>query len=272
MVDATSARDRGPTLRFERAEFEGARGDGVASGTACKVCQQPIADGYYEINGHVTCAGCHAQVMAARKAGSGLGRLVRAAVLGTLAGIVGFALYYGVEKLTGYEFGLIAIVVGFMVGKAVQIGARQRGGWAYQLLAVAITYVSIASTYVPTLIEQIRQRDAAHPEASASRDSARGSAGAQAPAPDPGAAAPAGERAPAAAESRAVRTPMGSLEVAGVLLWLVGFALALPFLAGFRNIIGLLIIGFGLYQAWKLNQSRPFEATGPHAVARAAGP
>jgi len=34
-----------------------------------------------------------------------------------------------------------------------------------------------------------------------------------------------------------------------------GYALAMPFLAGIENLIGLLIIAFGLWEAWKINKA-----------------
>jgi hypothetical protein len=39
--------------------------------------------------------------------------------------------------------------------------------------------------------------------------------------------------------------------------------IAFPFLAGFENIIGLFIIGIGLYEAWKINKRVPFAVSGP---------
>jgi hypothetical protein len=270
MPNPTSAGDHGPALSFERAEFEGT---GRSPAAVCKVCQQPIADRYYEINGHVTCAGCRARVLAARDAGSGAGRFLRAALLGTQAGVAGFVLYFGVAKLTGYEFGLIAIVVGFLVGKAVQIGSHNRGGRLYQLLAVLLTYVSIASTYVPALIEQLaKERDtAAHAAATTSPEAAPGPTDPATPAEAPASAAAAAANTPGTAEANAAAS--GPLETALALASLVGLMLALPFLAGFQNVIGILIIGFGVYEAWKLNQRRPFQVTGPHALAtRSARP
>jgi hypothetical protein len=44
-------------------------------------------------------------------------------------------------------------------------------------------------------------------------------------------------------------------------------AIAAPFLAGFENIIGLVIIGIGLYEAWKLNKRTELAISGPHALA-----
>jgi len=40
----------------------------------------------------------------------------------------------------------------------------------------------------------------------------------------------------------------------------------LPFLDGFGNVIGWLIIGFGMWQAWQLNRPSALTITGPHAL------
>ena len=55
------------------------------------------------------------------------------------------------------------------------------------------------------------------------------------------------------------------------LVALVAIAVVAPFLAGFENILGLVIIGFALFQAWKMNRRVPLAISGPYAVGRAAG-
>ena len=40
----------------------------------------------------------------------------------------------------------------------------------------------------------------------------------------------------------------------------------LPFLGGFENVIGWLIIGFGMWQAWQQNRPSALTVTGPHAL------
>lgn len=60
------------------------------------------------------------------------------------------------------------------------------------------------------------------------------------------------------------------MTAAGALAALViftGLVLALPFLAGVENVIGLIIIGIGLYEAWKFNRKPQLTITGPHAIA-----
>lgn len=215
-------------LQFERAEYP------EAPSSACAACGQGLWDAYYQVNGRVTCERCKTQLELAQPNGSGFGRFVRASLFGALAGGVGAGIWYGVRAATGYEVGLIAIVVGLMVGGAVKAGARGRGGWLYQLVAVVLTYASIVSTYIPLIIQTVRQQKTAE-------------AAAGAPAPS-------------------------------LLMLLVGlaalFALAcaLPFLMGFKNIIGLFIIGIGLWEAWKINRRVPFEIAGPFRVGAPAPP
>jgi hypothetical protein len=41
----------------------------------------------------------------------------------------------------------------------------------------------------------------------------------------------------------------------------------MPFLSGVQNVVGLIILGIGMYEAWKLNRRLPLVITGPHALA-----
>jgi divalent metal cation (Fe/Co/Zn/Cd) transporter len=52
----------------------------------------------------------------------------------------------------------------------------------------------------------------------------------------------------------------------------LGFLYALPFLAGLQNILGLLIIGIALYEAWKLNVRAELSVSGPHRVSPSSAP
>jgi hypothetical protein len=65
--------------------------------------------------------------------------------------------------------------------------------------------------------------------------------------------------------------PAGAALVVAFLVVCV-LSLAAPFLAGFQNVIGILIIGFALYEAWKLNRRVPLAITGPFRVEGAAAP
>ena len=66
-------------------------------------------------------------------------------------------MYYAITAISGYEFGLIAIVVGFGVGTAVRWGSNGRGGKRYQALAMALTYLAIVATYIPPIVQGFRE-------------------------------------------------------------------------------------------------------------------
>src|SRR5687768_10503240 len=116
-------------LQFDRAEFN------QNAAFPCAFCKTPIAGDYFQVNGQTSCPNCREQLNAAMSGGSKTLRAFRALAAGTAAGIIGFFIYWGVRALTGYEVGLISILVGFMVGGAVRWGAQSRGGLFYQLMA-----------------------------------------------------------------------------------------------------------------------------------------
>lgn len=67
---------------------------------------------------------------------------------------------------------------------------------------------------------------------------------------------------------------VGEAGNAGVAAYIVAFFIsyAAPFLMGFQNIIGLLIIAFGLWEAWKINKRPDGVMSGPFSVAPTATP
>jgi hypothetical protein len=245
-------------LQFERAEF--AKGQSPAA--ACRVCASELRQNYYTINGQPVCGMCCNRVRQQAERGSSLTRGLRAVGAGTGAAIAGAILYYAILAITGYEFGLIAIVVGLMVGKAVNWGGDGRGGWRYQAIAIGLTYLAIVTAYVPPLFTAIKKSpsltaEAAEPRAETASTKSDAPAASSEPAAEP--------------ESGETRRPtIGQFAIAiGVFAAIV---CAAPFLAGFQNVMGLVIIGIGLYEAWKFNKGREWTITGPHAIATAPTP
>lgn len=234
MTQDQPPRGSGP-LQFERAEFA----PGAAGALQCAQCQAAIADQYFELGGRTLCERCRGQIEAALASGASLGSFGRATLFGLLAAVLGAVVWYAVQQMSDKQWSLIAIAVGFIVGGAVRRGSRGLGGLRYQLLAVALTYVSITGANVPYVIGGFRQAAA---EQRAQEKNA--------------AAAP---RAPASA---------------GQLLLAYAFVLAIaciaPFLGGFQNIMGLVIIAIGLYQAWRMNKGVALAFSGPFRVG--AGP
>ena len=258
-------------LQFERAEYEGER----PASPACGACGQAIWNVYYAVNGQMLCERCKSDLDLQKGQGSRVGRFARASLYGLGAGAVGAGIWYGVRAATGYEMGLIAIVVGLMVGGAVRKGSNGRGGWHYQALAMFLTYASIVSTYVPEVVSSLGQMAENPSDATASPAPLAGSPPAAPARPsEPLANAAAGQpSAPASATSGP--DPSGiqqlglgqALFAVGVFLLVVAvIALAAPFLGGFQNIIGIVIIGIALYEAWKMNRPQPLEVSGPHRV------
>jgi hypothetical protein len=155
--------------------------------------------------------------------------------------LLGSLLYWGFTKLTGFEIGLMAIAVGWLVGRAVMKGSNYRGGRRYQILAVALTYFSITFSYVPFFFEEAGKQ--ATEEAKKNPESTKKSV------------------APTQAEE-----PITAGGAAIAISFLVLIILAAPFLAGFGNVIGWVIIAIGLWEAWKFTREQPFLLSGPHAL------
>jgi hypothetical protein len=194
-------------LQFERAEYAGGN-----AGPACCTCKQPATPQYHQFNGRVFCTNCRQQIEQSIQQLHQRGSMAQAALFGVGAAVVGALIFYAVTSVTGYEIGLIGVLVGFLVGKAVRKGSGSIGGTQYQVLAIVLTYVSIASRYVLEILH---------------------SAGASVDLP---------------------------------YLRLFGVALVAPVMGGFQNILGMIIIGIALWQAWKMNRRVDVRFTGPFAA------
>src|SRR5207245_4459736 len=216
------------SLQFDHAEL-----DGSAASLTCAVCSQAIATSYYEVNGNVTCQRCRSQTLAGWNRGSPGGRFAKALGLGLGAAVVGAGIYFGIAALTGYEFGLVAIVVGVLVGGAVRKGSNGRGGRRYQLLAVFLTYTAVVVTDSSLIARELQKEWSAR-------------------AASPAAVA-AGVSAPTdAAPSTSPRPGLPAIALG--LAVIIALAYAAPIMIGITSPIHLLIAAFALYAAWKLNR------------------
>jgi hypothetical protein len=234
------------SLDFERAE----KTSGAAP--ACAQCATPITDRYFTLGSHTLCEACHFAFQHAKAPGNPATRFMGAAGLGGIAAAVGCGIWMAVTELTGYEIGLIAIVVGYIVGFAVHVGSRRVGGLAYQLLALILTYSAIVMTYVPTIAAQLNASEEFHSELAAAE--------AEAWAEDP-----SGGPASDAVEGEAAAPPVLTPEQSEAIAWIyaIPYAFMLPFLMGFENAIGILIIGFALWQAFRMNARAKIDLQGP---------
>ena len=270
-TDATgSAAAAATDLQFDRAEFAQPKSGAVT----CSICKQPVHDAYFHINGLVACAACKERIET-----SGAGRVTmigfgKSLLFGTGAAIVGGVVWYAICELTGYQLGLIAVVIGLLVGVAVRKGSRGWGGWQYQTLAMVLTYFAIAGTYVPALLQDPALRRPRNPHHAAQQT------GQSRPSPDSNTnnqsgsdtttSNPSTDEPPPHNQSGAATTlaglPAPLRHMIGIAL-LFAVACAIPILLGFKNFIGLIIIGIALYEAWKINRRVPLEITGPYKIA-----
>jgi len=244
-----------PSLQFDRPDFAVQH-----NAVFCVNCRQSIVQSYYEVNGNMMCSTCR-EALEHGNDGSRAARILKATAAGIGIGAVGALVWWGVRKLTGYEIGIISIAIGVGVGKAVRWGSRGRGGWAYQLLAIVLTYLSITANYVPDVVQGLMERNAKEEQAATAPAATPANANANTNAT---AAKPAAAKASAASSGVGIGTML--LGVAAIF----AIAAAAPIMAGFENIIGLLIIAFGLFEAWKINKRVPLTINGPYSVAPAA--
>ena len=133
----------------------------------CTVCQTPIETEYFDVNGSILCSRCRQVAESAADTPRGIAPLMTAGVYGLGAGVLGAAVYYAVIAIAHLEIGIVAILIGYMVGYAVRTGARGRGGRRFQVLAVALTYTSIALAYAPIAYKQVLDGDRSAPNAQA---------------------------------------------------------------------------------------------------------
>jgi hypothetical protein len=117
-------------LQFNTAESATSNSPVVPAMT-CALCGQQVVSTYFALGDQVLCPACRERVIAPA-AGSRAGRLVKAACLGLGAGLLGAVIWFVIRRAAHLEIGIVAILVGFMVGKAVRKGSGNQGGLGYQ--------------------------------------------------------------------------------------------------------------------------------------------
>jgi hypothetical protein len=225
------------------------------------MCSTPLVDEYHEFNGQPVCASCREGQEKARADDLRWSRFPKAVIFGLGAAIAGAILYWAFVRITKIELGIMAIAIGWMVGKAVMKGSRYRGGRRFQVLALLLTYFSITLSYGALIVEEIFKRQEAPAktaDAKAGKAEPRNDGGLT---PAPGAAPADSPSAAPADTNEGPPTPAQAAVALGV-LWLL--ALASPFLSGFSNFMGWVIIAIGLWEAWRHTRGQPFVTGGPY--------
>ena len=277
-------------LQFDHAEFT----TDAPAAVVCRSCNRPIHDVYYEIGSILLCDGCRQGVEARFRGGSGGLRFLKAATLGLFAAIVGAVILYAFSAITRSSVGIVSILVGYLVGRAVSRGAEHRGGFVYQALAVFLTYSAVAWSFLPFMVAGLAQRAEARQEknrvehrkavdgrrvtppdtvgsveSKTANDAASGEGGIAAVEKKPAQPSPEPAKQHEEEEECAEERPEGRTLAVAVIVYsvlLFGLSYATPFLGLPQNLIGLLIIFFGLQQAWRLNRKLVMKVNGPFRV------
>ena len=230
-----------------------------AGPVTCFRCQARLSE-YWSVSTGVSsgvcCERCKDELLAERTSSVGATRRASKALLFGLGGMLaGAIVWYAVARYADFQAGIIAILLGWLVGKGIHYGSEKRGGLGYQLMAVVIAYLGIGLASVPFVIEGMSQNAAEVAEV----PPADTSASAQLAGLD--SAIAAGKELDQEATSPVAALAMGSLA-------LVLLALTIPVrvvLHGGSLITGL-IYAIALYEAWKFSRGVHYGASGPHQV------
>src|SRR5580658_8542863 len=146
-------------LQFRRAQpIDSAE---PPAGKNCAACKQLVAGEHYQVQNQVICASCAAKIRAGQQSQKPV-PLFRAVIYGVGAALAGCILY-AIPLAMGFQIGIVALVVGYMVGKAIRHASYGTGGRAQQVLAVVLTYLAISASIVPAIFFMgIKQAAAAH--------------------------------------------------------------------------------------------------------------
>jgi len=229
------------SLQFRKAE----RAEEPSNGPRCTICSKPIVDTYYHAQGQVVCPACAKAVEAGQNAAPAH-TLLKSFIYGLGAAIAGTALFSIVWIVTNYQLALIAILIGYMVGKAVRHASKGLGGRPQQILAVLLTYFSITTSYIPVAVYHYSQ----NPKAAV-------------------AAQAAASNQPDQVGGKIAKDPAGPTSLPGIVLALLMLAVAAPFLSlnqGLGGILTLLIVFWGLQRAWRLTGRSNILVMGPYEV------
>lgn len=258
--------------------FEHAEDSTNSSPFHCDICKTPINEIYFQINSLTACESCKNGYFAEKPGFSGY---LRATIYGIVGAILGGLADLLITVLTGYQLGIIAIVMGWLVGAAVNLGSRGRGGALFQILAMGLTYLAICGSLGGQIVRSLAEGgfDNPIPSATASPilESEPMPSASDTPiviaSPAPQGAEEEQHSAEAEAQLTAFENTEEPIEPQSYLLALamaLGLCLALPIIVGMEAPFSLLIYGFAIYQAWSMTKRKIIE--GPFLVGTSMAP
>lgn len=256
-------------LQFERAE----RAHDAASNSttiACSSCAGSIAGSYFTLGKAPLCTTCKGALEARSAAANRWRTYLLAAGAGLVAAVIGAVLYYAVIAITDYEIGIVAILIGYMVGWAVRKGSGGWGGLRYQVLALVLTYFAVGLAYTPLAFAGMEKSEgaAAADSAEAKPVASGDSAAATARAPSDSLT---GTVLPSLGDSADATSRESAISIWGALGALALLTFALPVMSVVSSMPGGLlsaaIIGFGMRQAWQMTRAPDVQVRGPYMLA-----
>lgn len=194
-------------LQFERAETAS------SSTRVCVACKRPTGPVYYQVQGQTVCEVCAKRIESTVLQAAPAHTLLTAALYGLGAAAAGCAIYAAVEIILHLQLALVAILVGYMVGRAVRYGSKGLGGRPQQILAALLTYFAVSTSYMVIVIYN------------------------------------------------------STRDLSAMIVPFLVFAVAGPFLIVKSNpsaVLSLVIIGFGVWRAWKMTGRPEVVIMGPY--------
>lgn len=253
-------------LQFDRALTAGDPARASAAATvACAKCRTSITTEYYQIGKHVVCERCRDSVQASLVTPRGWKPFLKAAVFGIGAAVAGAIVYYAVIAIANLEIGIVAILIGYMVGYMIRKATDGKGGRRFQILALVLTYWSVGLAYTPLVF---KDADGRKTRAATVADSARASADSTKAVTNADGGA---QKATATPESgkAASKSGTGRVFMIGVAAILF-LTFALPVLSVFGSLPSGLITAFiifiGLRQAWRMTAVPEIKISGPYTI------
>jgi hypothetical protein len=193
------------------------------------------------------------QLLVASQSKAAFGKAVLLGGATALGCGIAYAVFVAV---TDYQLALLTIGIAFLVARVIRKASAGVGGRKYQLLAMGLTYAASTMGYAPGVFKAIGASESGETRSKSGSDVVKA-----------GAAQPVVERKPAREEPPS----LGGLALA--LAGVFAITLAAPILAASEAPMGLLIVGFGLWEAWRLTRGIPLALDGPYRTApMATGP
>ncbi len=141
-------------LQFDQADYSSAL---EGQTPTCNACSEALSGIYFEAGGKVFCPSCKERLERELAAGPSMGGMIRAGLFGVAAMLVAGGAYYGIRTIANIELAIATIAMGWLVGTAVRRATRGQGGVPYQILAVLLTYASVALSYLPNAVFDISE-------------------------------------------------------------------------------------------------------------------